>query len=141
MLSASSEHIATVISQATAPAFVLGAVAGFISILASRLNRVLDRIKDIDEISDDAERRASIRDDIPGLKKRVRLLNQSILIAVFSAVVSAVIVLIAFLSALVGIRHEYGVALLFVVALGLLVGSLVRFAMEVQLALKQDGYV
>lgn len=141
MLDVSTEHLSTVISQATAPAFLLGAVAGFISILVSRQNRVLDRIKDIESITDDAARRTSVRDNLPGLNERARLLNKAIVIAVYSAVVSALIVLIAFLSTFVGIHHQYGVAMLFIIALGLLVASLLNFASEVRLALKQGGYV
>jgi uncharacterized membrane protein YgcG len=141
MIDANAHHIATVISQATAPAFVLGAVAGFISIIVSRLNRVMDRVHDLSAVSDTDERRASERKEVPRLKRRAELLNQSIILAVFSAIVAAVIVLIAFLSALVGLEHEYGVALLFIVALGLLVASLVKFAAEVRMTLKDDSFV
>jgi hypothetical protein len=138
---ASSDHLAAVISQATAPAFVLGAVAGFISILVSRLNRVIDRLQDLHAITDESDRRASLREDIPRLKKRAQLLNQSILLAVISATIAAVIVLIAFLAALAGLKHEYGVALLFILALGLLVASLLRFAAEVRIALTEYDFV
>jgi hypothetical protein len=38
--------------QATAPAFILGAVAGFISILLGRMTSVIDRIRSLNEIAD-----------------------------------------------------------------------------------------
>jgi hypothetical protein len=38
-------QLSQVISQVTAPAFLLGAVAAFISLLIARLNRVIDRYR------------------------------------------------------------------------------------------------
>ena len=40
-------QLSQVMSQATAPAFVLGAVAGFVSILLGRMTTVLDRIRSL----------------------------------------------------------------------------------------------
>jgi UDP-N-acetylmuramoylalanine-D-glutamate ligase len=42
-----SGQLAQVMSQATAPAFVLGAVAAFIAVLLSRMTVVLDRIRSL----------------------------------------------------------------------------------------------
>jgi hypothetical protein len=39
----SVSQLSHVISQAAAPAFLLGALAAFIAVLISRLNRVIDR--------------------------------------------------------------------------------------------------
>jgi hypothetical protein len=39
-----SAQLSTIFSQAVAPAFLLGAVAAFISLLMSRLKNVLDRL-------------------------------------------------------------------------------------------------
>jgi len=41
-----------VISQATAPAFILGAVAGFVSILLGRMTAVVERIRHLNDITD-----------------------------------------------------------------------------------------
>jgi hypothetical protein len=42
---ATSTQLPQVIAQATAPAFLLGAVAAFISVLISRMNRITDNRK------------------------------------------------------------------------------------------------
>ena len=47
-------QLSQVMSQSTAPAFVLGAVAGFVSIMLARLTSVLDRIRSLNEITDDS---------------------------------------------------------------------------------------
>jgi len=53
--------------QATAPAFVLGAVAAFISVLLGRMTNVLDRIRNLNEIGDDTLR-VHLKSDIPRLR-------------------------------------------------------------------------
>ena len=47
------QQLAQLMSQATAPAFVLGAVAGFVSILLGRTTAVIDRIRSLNEIADE----------------------------------------------------------------------------------------
>ncbi len=39
------DHLGSVISHATAPAFMLGAVAAFLSILIQRMERISDRLR------------------------------------------------------------------------------------------------
>ena len=52
------QQLSQVMSQATAPAFVLGAVAGFVSILLGRTTTIVDRIRSLNEIPDDDVARA-----------------------------------------------------------------------------------
>ena len=49
----SVSQLSQVISQAAAPAFLLGALAAFIAVLISRLNRIVDRTIVLNGISDD----------------------------------------------------------------------------------------
>ena len=46
-------QLSQVMAQSTGPAFILGAVAGFTSILLGRMTSVLDRIRSLNEIADD----------------------------------------------------------------------------------------
>lgn len=46
-------QLSHVISEATAPAFLLGAVAAFVSILLGRLTAVIDRIRQLNDIDDE----------------------------------------------------------------------------------------
>ena len=70
-----TQQLAQVMSQATAPAFVLGAVAGFVSILLGRMTTIVDRIRSLNEISEDDRARAHLKSDIPRLQRRASLLN------------------------------------------------------------------
>ena len=127
------QHLAQVISQATAPAFLLGAVSGFLAVLIARLGRVLDRIRALAAIAADDQPRARLKAELPRLKHQARYMNGSIFFAVCSALCTTALVVLAFASALLGYRHEPVVAWVFILALGLMGVSLVYLALEVRL--------
>jgi hypothetical protein len=70
-------QLSHVISEATAPAFVLGAVAGFVSVLQTRLTAVVERIRHVNDIADDEQSRARLKADLPRLRRRARILNNA----------------------------------------------------------------
>ncbi|MCP8937929.1 DUF2721 domain-containing protein [Alsobacter sp. SYSU M60028] len=127
-----SERLNAVISHATAPSFMLGAVAAFLSILVTRSERVGDqwraRLNAAGSEEEDKKYIALLHD-------RMRMLHRAIYLAVLSALVTALLLIVAFGSAFVGARHQVGVAVLFSTALALLMGSLVHFAREVKVAM------
>ena len=114
-------QLSQVMSQATAPAFVLGAVAGFISILLNRLTSVLDRIRSLNDISDHDTVRAHLKSDIPCLRRRARLLNNATRLALASGICTSLLLVVAFGSAFFRLQHIYGAGVLFALAIGLLV--------------------
>jgi hypothetical protein len=61
-----------VISQAAAPAFLLGALAAFIAVLVSRLNRIVDRTIVLNGIFDDDTVRLRLKADLPRLIQHER---------------------------------------------------------------------
>jgi hypothetical protein len=131
------QHLSQVISQATAPAFLLGAVAGFLAVLITRFGRVLDRMRALSEIADDDAPRARLKADLPRLERQARYMNSSIFFAVCSALCTTALVVLAFASALLGYRHEPVVAWVFILALGLMGASLIYLALEVRLGLAE----
>jgi hypothetical protein len=134
-------QLSQVITQVTAPAFLLGAVASFTSVLIARTNRIIDRSQALHAIADDEASRAHLKADIPRLKRRAVLLNKSILFSTFAAITTSVLVIVAFVCAYFNVAHEYGVALLFVLALAFFTASLVNLARETQIALNDlDHY-
>jgi len=134
-------QLSQVIGQVTAPAFLLGAVAAFTSVLISRMNRIIDRSQALNAIRDDDASKAHLKLDIPRLKRRAGLLNSAILFSIVSAIITSLLVIVAFVCAFYNMRHEYGVAVLFVVALGFFTVSLVYLAREARIALNElDHY-
>jgi VIT1/CCC1 family predicted Fe2+/Mn2+ transporter len=130
-------QLSQVITQVTAPAFLLGAVAAFISVLISRMNRIIDRSQALNAIKDDDSIKAQLKSDIPRLKRRAALLNKAILFSTISAIVTSLLVIVAFVTAFYNLRHEYGVAVLFVFALAFFTASLINLARETRIALHE----
>jgi hypothetical protein len=63
----SVSQLSQVISQAAAPAFLLGALAAFIAVLISRLNRIVDRTMILNGIPDDDAARSRLKAYLPRL--------------------------------------------------------------------------
>ena len=134
-------HLSQVISHALAPAFLLGAVAGFVSILVGRINGIIDRVRTLNMIGDGDSPRSCLKSDIPRLKRRARLLNAAIRLALASGISTTLLVVLAFASAFLGLRHEPVAGALFMLALGLLGAALFTFAREVWVGLNEfDHY-
>ncbi len=123
------DQLSAAISHATAPAFMLGAVAGFLSILIARPEQVADKqraLRSSDETLDPTGIVAA------SFVQRMELLSRAILFAVLSALVTAALLIAAFFAALIGIGHGQIVAMMFALALLLLMAALVQLAREIR---------
>jgi hypothetical protein len=134
------DQLAQIMSHATAPAFILGAVAGFISILIARMEIIVGRIRSLNEIADDDAARVQLKSDIPRLKRRAKLLNNAIRLVLGSGICTSLLLVVAFVSAFFRLRHEYGVGLLFVIAVVLLGASLFRFTQGLRIGLSEADH-
>jgi len=133
----SVNQLSQVISQAAAPAFLLGALAAFISVLISRLNRIIDRTIVLNGIPAEDTVRSRLKADLPRMMWRATLVNRAILWAVVGSIAVSVLVIVAFASAFFEIQHERGVAVLFMISLGAFTVSLIDFAREVRIAVSE----
>jgi hypothetical protein len=94
-LVADIDHESEAISHATAPAFMLGAVAAFLSILIARLERIADKNKALrssDENLDSSDKLAA------AFMRRMEILSRAIYFAVLSALATAALLILAFLA-------------------------------------------
>jgi uncharacterized protein DUF2721 len=135
-----AQQLSQVMAHATAPAFVLGAVAGFVSILLGRMTTVVDRIRSLNEIADDDAARVRLKSDIPRLQRRAKLLNNATHLALASGLCTSLLLVVGFVSAFLKLQHEYGAGLLFLIAVVLLGGSLLRFGQEVRIGLRESDH-
>jgi hypothetical protein len=133
-------QLSQVISEATAPAFVLGAVAGFVSILVGLLASVVERIRHLNDITGDDPSRAHLKSDLPRLRRRADLVNHATRLALASGVCTSLLLAVGFGSALLRLQHVYGAAVLFLSAVVLLGASLFRFGQEVGLGLSEADH-
>lgn len=132
----SIEHLATVISQVTGPAFLLAAEAQLLSVLVARMDRIVDRSRYLIAL-DDEDAQAYLKTELPILKRRAKLLHHAIYWGVGSCIITSLLVLIAFAAAFIRMRHEYGVGFLFTLALALFTAALVAFWREVKLGFSE----
>lgn len=130
-----ADHLAQVLSHVIAPSFLLGAVAGFVSILFTRMTHILDRLRSLNAIPDEGHARSALKADIPRLARRATLMNRAMLLAVCSGIAATLLIVLAFASAYMGIQHIWGAAILFMISLMLLGAALVVFAFEIRIAL------
>ena len=126
---ANINHLNDAISHATAPAFMLGAVASYMAILISRLERVADKRRAL---------RTNPASDPTGeieasFARRMELLSRAISFAVVSALFTAGLLIGGFLAALLGVGHGTVMAGMFAIALALLMASLVNLAREMKI--------
>ena len=133
-------QLSQVMAQSTGPAFVLGAVAQFVSILLNRLTNVIDRIRSLHDIADADTARQHLKADIPRLRTRAILLNRATHLALLSGICTTLLLVIGFVTAYVELRHEYGAGLLFAIAIGLLGMALFRFGQEVRMGLSEADH-
>lgn len=137
----SVSQLSHVISQAAAPAFLLGALAAFIAVLMSRLNRIIDRSIYLNQISDQDQVRCRLKADLPRLVRRAAMINRAIFWSIIGSISISVVIVVGFVSAFFQIQHERGVAILFIASVAAFIVSLVDFAREVRIALSElDHY-
>ena len=125
------DHLSLAISHATAPAFMLGAVAAFLSILIARLERVADKSRALR--SADAATVDPSGAIAASFSRRMVLLSRAIYFAVLSALVTAAFLIGAFVAALEGVGHARLVAMMFAVSLALLTAALVALTLEIRI--------
>jgi hypothetical protein len=123
------DQLSEAISHATAPAFMLGAVAAFLSILIARLERIADKNRILRSPDANVDANSELA---AAFVRRMELLSGAIYLAVLSALATAGLLILAFLAGLLGIGHGQVVAVMFVLALMLLMASLVQLAREIR---------
>jgi hypothetical protein len=127
----SVEHLSEIISHVVAPAFLLGAMASFVSILTTRMSVLQDRIREIGRMEGDDHVIGHVKIDIPHLRHRVKLLHSAFILTIASGVVTCILITGAFAVALLGYQHVGFAAVLFMISMCLLFAALVILSIEV----------
>jgi hypothetical protein len=136
-----AQRFSEIFSNAIAPTFFLGAIAAFVSLMSSRLSAVIERVRTLNDITDEDQARAHLKVDLERLRRRARLLNSGILAALRGGVCATLLLAIMFIAGFLGMKHAFGAGLLFIIATGFLGFALVRFAQEARISLAEhDEY-
>ena len=134
------DQLSTMITHAVAPVFLLGVIAAFVSILLARMTAITGRIRNLNRIDDNDAARKWLKEDVARLKRRLVLLNQALFLTVTAGIGITILLLVGFVVALLGFRHEMGAGVLFIVSLCLLIGALLRFLQDVSMSLSDHDH-
>src|SRR5262245_12948685 len=131
-----TQRLSEIFSQALTPTFFLGAVAAFVSLMASRLSAVIERVRTLNAIPEDDQTRAHLKADLERLRRRARLLNSGILASLRGGLCGTLLLAVMFVAGFLGFR-AFGAPLLFVIATIFLGFALFRFAQEARIGLSE----
>ncbi len=126
--------IAETIQTALTPVFVLVAIASILNVLATRLGRVVDRARAMQDLHAQTEgaEHDMVVSEIRVLAKRIELTNRAILMLVLSGLVIGITVVLLFVAGFAGHNLDQFIGGAFVLAVGLLMAGLVFFLRETQ---------
>jgi CBS domain containing-hemolysin-like protein len=129
--------IAHAIDLAVAPVFLLSGIGVLLGVLTNRLARIVDRARKVEESLRQAMPSApdDARDQLRVAARRARFINVSITLGTIAALLVALVVAVLFASTFVPLNLAGPVAVLFVLAMGALVGALLSFLLEVRIAI------
>ena len=128
--------VARLIQLAVAPVFLLTAVGTIIGVLSTRLGRVVDRSRLLEDrlrqLQPEGQRAA--RGELELLSRRVRLVYASMVLAVVCALFVGLLIAVAFVDAFIVIDMSKFIGLLFIAAMLAFILCLMVFLREIFLA-------
>jgi amino acid transporter len=136
----SIDQLSQVISHVIAPAFMLGAVTAFVSIVTNRIDVVLGRIRTLNAIPPDDPNRAHLKEDIQRLSRRLVLLRRCLMLTLTSGVVTMLLMIASFALAIMGVQHVWSVAFLFIIALILFCTAMVILGRDGMISIHEHDY-
>jgi hypothetical protein len=128
--------IAHVIQLAVAPVFLLTGVAALLGVLTSRLARIIDRARMLEErlgVLGDSERAAS-EAHLGTLSARARHINRAISLSVTCALLVCAVIAALFGGAFLEEDVSGLIGLVFIASMFSLIGALVSFLLEIYIA-------
>jgi hypothetical protein len=131
--------IANLIKIAVAPVFLLAGIGSFINVLSSRVARIVDRARRIEELIESHQATESSRSELKVQVQRLRLAGWSVGLCVASALLICSLVALLFLGGLLHFDPSEALGLLFVLAMFALILALLLFLGEIQMAVKHTS--
>ncbi len=128
------------IQLSVAPVFLLTGITGLLGMFTTRLARIIDRSRLIQEALErsDLAQGKRLRAALDVQRRRTFLINRAILFTTFTALLVSGVVAVMFISAVAALDLAAIVVPVFVLAMASLIVGLLLFLMEVQLAIRQN---
>jgi hypothetical protein len=130
--------IAHLIQLAIAPVFLLTGVGSILNVLTQRLSRVVDRARRLEQEfnSLDPSQRDGAKSELRVLDRRMTLSILALSGCTASALLVCVLIAILFVGDLADVPLAKPIAILFILAMLLLIAGLIMFLWEVRLAMR-----
>jgi len=130
------QEIGEVVRTAVAPVFLLSGVGVTLTLLTSRLARVVDRARALEQKESKTHESDLhvLGSALRTLEQRARLLGRAIALCTICALLVSMVVVTLFLGAFVNFNLSLIIAMLFIVAMLSFIGGLLLFLREVYVA-------
>jgi Protein of unknown function (DUF2721) len=130
--------IAHLIQLAIAPVFLLTGVGSILNVLSQRLSRVVDRARKLEQdfASLDPGHREGAKSELRVLDRRMTLSILALSFCTATALLVCVLIAILFVADLTNFAFGRPIALLFILAMLMLIIGLILFLWEVRLAMR-----
>jgi hypothetical protein len=131
--------IAQTIQLALAPVFVLVAMGNILNILSSRLGRVVDRARALQDVhmATEGMEHDLVVAEIRMIDQRIVLITRAVRLMVLTGLTIGATVALLFLEQLAGVDLQLVAGAMFLLAVLLLMAGLVLFLRETQIAAQQ----
>jgi CBS domain containing-hemolysin-like protein len=132
-----TSDIAHLIQVALTPIFLISAIGVTLNVLTSRLARIVDRARAMEEIlrgSDHAHHGRDLHSVLDVLARRARYINAAITLITLSALFIALVVVMLFVNAFVHWELSAFIACMFILSMLALAAALTAFLIEVRIA-------
>jgi hypothetical protein len=131
---ASGTDIAHAIQLAVAPVFLLSGVGVSLGVLATRLSRIIDRARFLEEQASEVAGQAIQTAELGTLSRRAHLVNRAITLFTACALLICLLIATLFLGALLHLELVAPLAGLFIAAMVALIVGYLHFLREIFLA-------
>ena len=130
-----ASDVAHAIQLAIAPVFLLTGIGALLSAMSFRLGRIVDRARLLEErpaVTGDVQ--AALHKELQALSQRAHLINRSITLCTFCALLICALIVVLFVGAFLKLAIVTAIALLFIAAMLALIASLIVFLQEIRIA-------
>src|SRR5512137_1906444 len=133
-----ADEMAHVIQLSVAPVFLLSGIGALLSVLSTRVGRIVDRSRQIkDKLADSSEQPHpdNLQCELDILSRRARWANWAISLCTTCALLVCALIVVLFVGAFLNLDVSTTVAWLFIAAMTALILGLLCFLKEIHLAI------
>lgn len=137
LIASQSANVVSYIQLAVAPVFLLTGVGSMLAVLTSRLARIIDRaraMEDRHQSATDPDLRLRLHRDLMVLSRRSRLVSRAIAFCTACSLFVSLVIAVLFMQSLFDIYVHGVVPVLFIVAMLAFIAGLLLFLREIHIA-------